>query len=158
MTHERKHSCARGSWEQDHCETSIPPSRLWRKLSIQTCGGAPGRFRTGCRVNSGSISAGLLTTLLPMKCECPSREVVEDASAGGRAYGILHTLFLLFSCQEEDPHQLYLAKSLRLSCLFGWSCGMISSGEIGKIASSCSRSNAHCFCPGTCRCLFWCQC
>ena len=29
-----------------------------------------------------------------VKCECPSREVVEDASAGGRACGILHTSFL----------------------------------------------------------------
>ena len=38
----------------------------------------------------------LLTCLLPMKCECPSREVVEGASAGGRACGILHTSFLFF--------------------------------------------------------------
>ena len=55
--------------------------------------------------------------LLLMKCECPSREVVEDASAGGSACAILHSSFLLFSCQEGDPNHIFLGKSLRRSWL-----------------------------------------
>ena len=93
MTHERKHSCARRSLEQDHCETSVPPSRAVEETLDPDLRRSTGTrsFRTECLVNSGSISTGLLTCLLPMKCECPSREVVEDASAGGRACGTLHT-------------------------------------------------------------------
>ena len=74
-------------------------------------------------MNSGSISTGLLTSLLPMKCECPSRGVVEDASAGGRACGILHTSFLFFSCQG-DPNRMFLAQWLRRSWLSWLSCGI----------------------------------
>ena len=60
-----------------------------------------------------------------------------------------------FRCQEGDSNQLFLAKSLRLSWLFWWSCGMISSGKNGKIAPSCVRLQRSLFLP---RKMQMCQC